>query len=302
MTKRIHTLTPLVGGAACNARCQFCIAGMTPLNTISSTATALNTAEFARVCQYALAHDAASLLYTSKGEPTLWPDQLTEYLQVSSRFAFPSVELQTNGIPIADAKKVNDSHLKEWRRLGLSMVAISITSYDAEKDHKTYLPYRSQYIDLPKLIAKLHGHGLQVRLACVMVRGNVDSPAELDKLMAFAGANEVEQLTVRPVNKPAVSRDDKITVWISNNYLLDDQKQALVAHLDSNGTLLKKLPWGGRIYDVNGQNVCYTNSLTKDDDADVGRQLIFFPDGFVSDSWENNSQSLDDFKKNEEQA
>jgi molybdenum cofactor biosynthesis enzyme MoaA len=272
---------------------------MTPLNSVTPNAKRPDVAEYRRVCQYAIEHGAASLLYTSKGEPTLWPDHLTEYLQVSRDFPFASVELQTNGIPIADGKPVKDSHLEEWRKLGLSLVAISITHYDAEQNRRTYLPRRTSYIDLPGLINKLHAADFKVRLACVMVGGNIDSPAELQNLMAFARDNKVEQLTVRPVNKPEISRDDEITAWISGNYLLDAQKQALVQHLDSRGKLLQKLAWGGRIYDVDGQNVCYTNSLTRDDSADIGRQLIFFPNGMVSDSWEKPSQSLDQFRKSE---
>ena len=64
-------------------------------------------------------------------------------------------------------------------------------------------------------------------------------------------------------------------------------------YLQSVGTVVEKLPWGGCIYDVDGQNVCLTNSLTKvDGNEDVARQLIFFPDGRVCDDWQKEGVSL----------
>jgi hypothetical protein len=106
----------------------------------------------------------------------------------------------------------------------------------------------------------------------------------------------VEQLTIRPVNKPDSSRDDEITSFVAANYLPDSSKAEIQAYLETAGTLVERLPWGGSVYDVGGQNVCLTNSLTKaDENEDVGRQLIFLPDGRVSDDWQKEGVTLDAF-------
>lgn len=297
MSKGFKVLTPIVGGFACNARCKFCVAGMTPLNGVKAKAADdPDFATFDRVCAYVRQHDCKSVLLTSKGEPTLWPDQVTEYLRTIQPHGFESVELQTNGICIHDRKPVTDEHLTEWRKLGLTLVAISVVHFDAELNRQTYLPYRKEYIDLAALIKDLHDHGFAVRLAVVMLRGHIDGRESLKQMIEFARANKVEQLTVRPVNKPEVSRDDEISQFIEGNHLTDEQKADVRAYLDEVGNLVSTLPWGGRIYNVDGQNVCYTNSLTTEEEAaDTGRQLIYFPGGRVSDAWQEESVPFDQF-------
>ena len=192
MRKPITLLTPIVGGLACNARCPFCIAGMTPENGVTAKAQAPDLSAFAKVCAFAKANHCDSLLLTSKGEPTLWPEQVLQYLKMQRAFAFRSVELQTNGIPIAERKPVRDQHLRQWREYGLKLIAISIVHFEAEANRQTYLPHRQAYIDLPALIADLHRFGYVVRLAVVMLRGKIDSPAKLQEMIAFARLNRVE--------------------------------------------------------------------------------------------------------------
>jgi len=261
---------------------------MTPTNSVSMKAITPNWAAYRQVCQYIRERGANNVLLTSKGEPCNWPDLVTEYLLETRRFGFPNVELQTNGIRIADRKPVDDAHLRAWRQAGLGLVAISITHYDPAMNRLTYTPERDSYIDLPHLIADLHSFGFQVRLACVMHRGQIDSVRELSALMAYAREHRVEQLTVRPVNRPSTAHDDDGTAeWIGEHFLPDETKQAMRAYLEEQGRIVERFSWGGIVFDINGQNVCLTNSLTVDEPGiDVGRQLIFFPEGKISDDWQ----------------
>ena len=57
-------------------------------------------------------------------------------------------------------------------------------------------------------------------------------------------------------------------------------------YLVTNGTKLLELPHGAIVYDVNGQNVCFSNCLTRTDNPENIRQLIFFPDGHLRYDWE----------------
>jgi hypothetical protein len=40
------------------------------------------------------------------------------------------------------------------------------------------------------------------------------------------------------------------------------------------------------VYDIEGQNVCMTNSLTRDTNIENIRQIIYFPDGHIRYDWE----------------
>ncbi|MBY0359811.1 MAG: radical SAM protein [Candidatus Obscuribacterales bacterium] len=294
--KRFHLITPVVGGLACGAKCPFCVAHMTPTNKVTMKAVDPDYAAFEEACTYAYDRGARCTLLTSKGEPTLWPDLVSGHLRVTSKFKFDRVELQTNGLNIADRKPVTDAHLKEWRELGLKLVAISNVHYDPAVNRGVYTPRRKEYIDLPKLIADLRGYGFKVRLATVLLRGYIDSLETLKKLMDFARENHVDELTVRPVNKPEDSQDDAVSKWIDENFLLPEKRDALQAYLDKAGKLVETFRWGARVYDVDGQNVCLTNCLTHDNpEVELGRQLIFFPEGKVADDWRHDALPLAEF-------
>jgi hypothetical protein len=222
---------------------------------------------------------------TSKGEPTIFPEQVTRYLELLKPFDFPFAEMQTNGILIAKRKPVTDEHLRTWRKLGLTHICISVVSSDAERNRLNYTPREKQYIDLPKLIGDLHGFGFNVRLTLVMQRGDVDSAKSLKKFLAFARDNQVEQVTALPVNKPTSSRDGKLYDAAIKAALTDEQLREIHAFA-SGGNLLATLPWGAKIYDIGGQNFCLTSCLTVSPDVNESRQLIFLPPGRITTDWQ----------------
>lgn len=283
---KFHTFCIVAGSLACNARCPWCVAGMTPRNEVSeSKAPEIDKDSFWRACRVAELNGLDTARITSKGEPTIFPDQITEYLELLQPFKFPFIELQTNGILIAKRKPVTDEHLRTWRKLGLTHICISIVSWDAERNRLNYTPKEKSYIDLPKLIADLHQFGFNVRLTVIMQRGDVDSAESLKKMMAFARENHVEQVTALPVNKPTSSRDQKLYDAAIKAALTDEQLRDIHAYA-ARGNLIATLKWGALIYDLDGQNFCLSSCLTVSPDGNESRQLIFLPPGRITSDWQ----------------
>ncbi len=280
----IQTFSILAGSEACNARCPFCVSKMTPPQGITPEVPEVNWRNFRKAALLAKQKGVTTAMITSKGEPTLFPEQITEYIDILQEFQFPIIELQTNGINLAEEK--NEKYLKEWYEKGLTTIAISIVHYDAEKNRQIYLPYRKEYIDLVKLVDKLHKIGFSVRFACILLDGFIDNSTKLEKLISFAKENKVEQLTIRPVNKPNISRNLAVFNWVSENYLKEEHLEDMIDYLNKEGIQLMHLNYEAVVYDVNGQNVCLTNSLTIDPNSDNLRQLIFFPDGHLRYDWQ----------------
>ena len=112
---KVRTFSIVAGSMACQARCPFCVAHMTPKNGIGSKAPDINWRNFKKACQFARDGGCSTAMITSKGEPTIFPDQVSEFLQNLAPFNFPVIELQTNGLLIADGpgNKVTDQHLKD---------------------------------------------------------------------------------------------------------------------------------------------------------------------------------------------
>ena len=259
---------------------------MTPPLNVELKEPEVNWRNFRIACNLAVRCGVTTVMFTGKGEPTLFPDQITKYLRVLNEFQFPIVELQSNGIMFVEKREVYSKHLRTWYDLGITTIAVSIVHYLPEKNQQIYLPYRSSYIDLQLLVRILHDHGISVRLATVMLNGYIDSRRELQNLIAFARDNQVEQLTIRPVNRPASSRNPEVYDWTAKNHLQPEQLADVRDFLVSNGKLLMTLPHGAQVYDLDGQNVCLTDSLTVEANSDALRQLIFFPDGHLRYDWQ----------------
>jgi molybdenum cofactor biosynthesis enzyme MoaA len=282
---RIQTFSILAGSEACNARCPFCISKMTPPLGVELEEPKVNWRNFRIACRLAQRCGVTTAMLTGKGEPTLFPQQITKYLQALAEFRFPLVELQSNGIILGEQADSYAGHLREWYELGLTTMALSIVHYLPERNRAIYLPHRETYIDLPDLIGTLHGVGFSVRLACIAAAGFIDGRQRLQELIAFAQAHGVEQLTLRPVNRPSRCRNTEALRWTDRHALRPEQLDDILDFLETEGALLMTLVHGARVYDLDGQNVCLTDSLTIDPASDDLRQLIFFPDGHLRYDW-----------------
>lgn len=282
----IQNLSLIVGTSACNACCPFCISKMTPTQGVTvKQETTINWRNFEKSCQFAVCNNVTTVLLTGKGEPLLYPDHVTQYLSHIEQYRFPFIELQTNGICLEQKMSFYEKKLADWYDMWLTTIAISIVHYNPEKNREIYMPYAEKYIDLPSLIAVLHTHWFLVRLACTMVYGYIDSEAEVKNLIAFAKENHVEQLTIRPINKPETTENKTMDTWIREHSLSKTVQKNIWQYLVTAWNVLMQLPYGGIVYDVEWQNVCYTNSLTIDASGQTVRQLIFFPDGSLRYDW-----------------
>ena len=283
---RIQTFSILAGSEACNARCPFCVSKMTLSHGVSLREPEVNWRNFRKACRLAQLSGVTTAMFTGKGEPTLFPAQLTRFLEALAPFEFPLIELQTNGILPASRRERYAGHLKDWHRLGMTTLAVSIVHYDPEKNRSVYVPHLPRYPDLPALIRLLHDHGFSVRLTCILARGFIDSVEGVKALAGFARDNRVEQLTVTPVNKPDSARQPEYWEWTREHHLPRSTVSSLMRFLEAHGTRLMHLAHGACVYDLEGQNICLNNCLTLKPKSEELRNLIFFPDGHLRYYWQ----------------
>jgi len=244
---KIQTLSLVTGTEACNARCPFCVSKMTPTMGVNMREEPVNWDKFKKVMTLAKEGNAETAMLTGKGEPTLFPGQISDYLKhIASEerdqgFQIETKELQTNGILFDKKREHFEPLLGEWKNSDLRTVAISIVHFEADKNREIYLPYSDSYINLPRVIKMLHENGLRTRLACIMVNGFIDSPEKLDQLIEFARKNNSEELTIRPVNKPDGTRNTEVFDWIGQHHLDERQLDSITNYLTKEGTVQKTI-------------------------------------------------------------
>ena len=282
----IQNYSIIAGSEACNAKCPYCISKMTPKQGIEFNEPVVNWRNFKKGALLAKNLGVQTAIITGKGEPTIFPEQISKYVKSLDEFGFPFIELQTNGILLAEQKEKYDRYLKRWYEDGMSTIAISIAHYEPEKNRQIFLPHKEKYIELPSLIHDLHDIGYSVRLTCMMADGYLDDANQLEKLIGFARDNRVEQLTARGIVKPNNPLNDHVAEWVMKHSLKPEQLNDIHKYVEKKGVPLLKFFYGGTIYDVEGQNLCLSNCLTLDNNIEHIRQLIFFPDGHLRFDWQ----------------
>lgn len=281
---KIQTFTIVSGSAACNASCPYCVSKMTG-KELSLEEPKVNWRNFGKACRLAQVNNVSTVLFTGKGEPTLFPEQITKFLEHMKNFSFPLIELQTNALAFGRDFKKYEKHLKTWYNLGLSTIAISMVHYKKEINKEIFTP-NSRYIDLEDVIKKLHNFGYSIRLSCIMFKGGIDSIEEAKKLTEFCKKNKVEQLTIRSVRIPERCEDKKSYEWTIKHLPKQEEINKIYKFIEENGKKLMTYSYGAVVYDFNGQNICISDCLTIKPETDELRQLIFFPDGHLRYDWQ----------------
>lgn len=277
-----QTFSVVIGTRACNASCPFCISKQTGL---FGTPIKVNWRNFHIACNLAQKANTTTVLLTGKGEPTLYPVHISECLHALKDYKFPLIEMQTNGMTIADGT-IGDDMLKSWYDNGLTTIALSVVHWDSERNRTVYDPKSPKYHELAPLIAKLHGIGFSVRLCVMLLKEYVDTPKKVRRVIEFCQTNNVEQLTFRNITPSEVTETNPVTIWTKEHALSPFELGEIVDSVRMDGTLICQLMHGMDVYDVDGQNVCLGNCLTRDTEDSDFRSLIFLPEGSLYYDWQ----------------
>lgn len=283
---KVWTMSLVVGTRACNAKCPFCVARMTGFDELPK-AREINRRNLRKAIQRAKLGGVTTVLLTGKGEPTLYPQQIEDFLgEVGTEF--PAIEMQTNGLEIGrlaagQKTRLSRDDLVRWHELGLDTVALSVVSIHPEHNRKVY---HSDYPDLATTVAYLRGIGFTIRLCVMMQKGCVDTPEAVFEVADWCRTNHVTQLTVRPIRKTDLPGDPGAAQHVTEFGLDLDQITEIRDAVQRRGTLLLNLMHGAEVYDVNGQNLCVSDCLTRSPDPEDMRQLIFFANGRLVYDWQ----------------
>ena len=283
---KAHTFSIVVGTTACNAKCPFCVSKMTLAPGTGAGGTPIRWDRFETACKIVeQARDGLiSVVLTGVGEPLLYPSEIDTYLDFMGG-RFPLVELQTNGIRVAELDACPNQWWGRWKQRGLTQVSISIAHTDPARSNEIMgIKEQYNYWDAAEW---LRDAGFSVRLNCTMLKSGVSDPWEVGSLIDLCAARGVDKLTLREVATPSNPRDVDVAMWVKEERP-HGAAERLKAYLEMEGaTLLLKLPHGGVVYDVKGQNVAVATCLTKTTNPDDIRQIIFFPDGRIAYDWQH---------------
>lgn len=275
--EHIYSVSALVGSGACNGNCEFC-AGKYLRSQASDNE--LYWKNYESAIKLSARYGGWSLSLTSSGEPTCDPVAVTKALAIYNKCAnqgayFPNVNLFTNGI-LFGSKEFCDLWLPQWKKFGLTNVAISIHSTNQEKQASAY--GLQHYPNFKTIFENIQNHGVGVRCTLLLRRGEVENAKTYQRAIETLIEYGINNITSWPIGNPDGSRTEftpsriglaSIRLWLARN--------AKFCH----GHM-----WGGGVYDYHGTMLRITDYVTRHNPKkDFVRQLVVFQDATVAYSW-----------------
>lgn len=295
----VSSMSIVIGDAVrsrCDGHCPFCISRCS--NALGIHAKGVdehlidwNTVmpKFRAACRFAKATGVTNILLTGRGEPTMYEQEISRYLEELAPYEFPFIELQTNGINLRNYFQSGDSRaftgldrLETWLDNGLTHVAVSIAHWDVERNNEIY--GAKQAVDLGSLFGSLEHFGFSVRTCLVLMKDYVDSVNNVEMVVDLCKDYGSKQLRIASLGKTSEPENSAVAKWIDNH--LPENMEAIVNHISEHGHYLRTLPHGAPIFDYRGLSVCIADCMPKNNRVGNGIQPIFWPNGSLTYSWE----------------
>lgn len=288
----VQTFTPVIGSLCCNARCPYCCSAMTCRYGLTNSEPDYDWDSFDIAAQIARERQCITAFITSKGEPILFPDTVEETIvRLKQTHKFPLIELQTNGIRLLYLS--GEGVLRRWYKYGLKTMCISAVHWELERNREIY---GSNYPDLKDVVRVCTEAGIRVRVSCVMLNGYVDSPDTVKQMRMKCTEWGADQLTIRPVSAPSKCLnwgEEWRLDWIKENQPSEDGQRRIYQWLESSNGEKRNLAHGAKVYSVQLQmrepevNICLSNCFTPPTKDEEIRQIIWLPNGRITDNWDH---------------
>lgn len=276
---KAQNLTISVPYNGCDKNCPYCVSRMT--GYVDTNSTLINR-NLTRVRKVAEAAQVSSVLLTGKGEPCMNPGWVDKFLE--KFFDYP-IELQTNGLILLQEAKTKEKlrydRLEIMRDFGLNVLALSL---DKMEDFNTFMPLFQKAHDLDLVI--------RVTLNITKMLPNIT----VQEILETCKMVWVDQLSFRQITIPnhTVDSVDKEPVeWIRKN-VSHDQYHGLIKQISNMAPrIIRQLPYGATVYDVNGIAVTWFDYCVQDQHGiDDIRSLIFMEDGHLYTAWNSRASIL----------
>lgn len=283
----VQTYTAVAGNHKCNATCPYCISRQTPCHRKDNLLD-VDWIAFRDGGKLALLWGATTFLITSKGEATLYPEQVDTFIVEAREIGFPVIELQTNGLTIKSLAE--NGWLEKWKGHGLKTISISCVSKH-QSLNREFISHN--YPDLGDSVHIVHSAGLCVRLSTIMISDVFQNMFDIVEMIEYAEEIGADQLKLFPVNVSDNPVDLDTAQWTRCHSPTRSLMMETKRMLDLGHRIIRHLVHGDTVYSYRtetmerDQNVSFGSCLNESNgESDDIRQLIYCRDGHVRYSWQ----------------
>ena len=259
----------------CDKNCPYCVSKMTGFLKPNLDLFWKNIGKAKTLAKHS---NITSVLITGKGEPMQEPDLVRSVLYIFREFP---TELQTNGKYLHK----NPEYVETLSDEGLNVLAISIDQPE-------------EITEYAHLVKRAQAAGMLVRYTINLTnRFESRSFWHIFTMCKLAG---IDQLSLREVTIPTDAIDTKESKaaqeWINkhvNTNFVKTIKVGMKLNLEESGRFLMSLPYGAKLYDLEGISVTWFDYCVQDNnEGDDIRSLIYQEDGHLQTCWNSRASKL----------
>jgi pyruvate-formate lyase-activating enzyme len=237
---RFLTCSVLPVRLACNLDCPFCFSHSS-ISSLHHDRLDWETADVEAYYAFACERGATRLVITGGGEPLLRADVVVRLIERGRRY-FSEIACFTNGTYLTRELA------ERLREAGLTYLCYSRHHDDDARCRELMGPSAPTLETFFRAAA-----GLKVRATCIMARGFVDAPAEVDRYMKALARFGVREFTFKHTYvayQGSVFQGSRQNDWAAEHRVKDDP-------FASRGEAVAHLPWGPSIRRFGAFQVCY---------------------------------------------
>ena len=277
---RAQNLSVCVPDSGCDKNCPYCVSEMTGSLPADRELMQRNLPKVLNLARNA---SVSSVLLTGKGEPCR---DLDDVVWLLDAFGHLPVELQTNGLRLVRRFERDPAagDLERLRQRGLNVLAFSLDALD-------------QFTRYTPLFGRAGELGLVVRVTFNLT-DRIPADTGLQAFLDACGSAGVHQFSLRQVTVPndvalETPEAQATAAWI-REHVDPDMYQRLVADLLAREPrLIRRLPYGAVVYDLQGIAVSHFDYCVQDEHGpDDIRSLIFAEDGHLYTAWNSPASIL----------
>ena len=225
-----------------------------------------------KVHKIATMSGVTSVSITGKGEPLV---NFEDTRKVIKEFSDFPVEVQTNGIKISKNTELIDL----LYMAGLDVLAISVDNLEDVKG-------------LEKAVERAHDFGLTVRFT-FNVTDIFPKNIHFQSFVEICKANKIDQFSFRRITSANYTEENKVHAWIKEHAENNMYDVLINQFKNGNYRMIRNLPYGAKLYDVENMSFTYFDYCIQDDNNDDDiRSLIYMENGHVYTSWNSEASRI----------
>ena len=262
----------------CWNNCRFCVSQMHDEHYSKDIITTNNIPQsYLNRMQWTRDAGCDSLIFTGVTEPQQNLPFIYKLLTLNRtlRTPFYNISIQTTGTALTPGE------IERLAQAGINTIALSISSFsDQENWDIIQAPKKVRTMSIADIMGCAKDNGMNVR-ACLNLTSEFNAVSPWI-YFDWAEQYDVDQLTFRKIYS---SGNNEKSTWIREHLFDNDRFESIRQFIIEHGTIVRRLPFGALLYDVNGISTVIDEDCMAEHNIEEIRYAVLRANNHLYSSW-----------------